>query len=153
MSSIINLKFIPYRITIYVSLYSFSFYFGIFSCLPVFNANITSDVFDFDHANFPVMKADLQSINWIKYLNVYTGADAMWCAFSGLLNNIICRHCPRRCFSPPVKRALPANIIKLMKAKHCAWCYFKSTYTDIAKHSFKIISDMKRKAIRSFYRN
>ena len=72
----------------------------------------------------------------------------MWCAFSGLLNIIICRHCPRRRFSPPFIRALPTNIIKLIKAKHRAWCYFKSTYTDIAKHSFKIISNIARKAIR-----
>ncbi len=42
---------------------SFSFFLGIFSCLPVFNTNITSDMCYFDHANFPAMKANLQSLN------------------------------------------------------------------------------------------
>ena len=76
----------------------------------------------------------------------------MWYAFSGLLNNVICHHCPHRHCSS-FKRAVSANIMKLIKAKHHAWCYFKSTYSDIAKHSFKIISVITRKAIGSFYRN
>ena len=40
-----------------------------------------------------------------------------------------------------------------MKAKHRAWCYFKPTYTNIAKHSFKVISDITRQAIRFYNRN
>ena len=46
-------------------------------------------MFDFNHTNFPAMKADLLSINWIEYLNAYTDMYAMWCVFSRLLNNII----------------------------------------------------------------
>ena len=55
----------------------FLFRFGIFSCLPLFNTYITCHMFDFDHINFPAIKADLQPINWIEYLNVHADIDAM----------------------------------------------------------------------------
>ena len=40
----------------------------------------------------------------------------MWCVFSGLLNNIICLHCPHdHNFYYPYKLALPEDIMKLIK--------------------------------------
>ena len=44
---------------------SLFFSHDIFSCLPVSDSKVASDVFNFNHANFPTMKADSinQSIN------------------------------------------------------------------------------------------
>ena len=78
--------------------------------------NPSNYLFDLKHADFASIKAELNTINWVDFLNSCPDINSTWVTFSATLYAAIYRHCPRRKATNLLKSSLRRNILTLM---HC----------------------------------
>ena len=110
-------------------------------------------LFDFKHADFALIKAELNTINWIDLLHSCPDINSTWNTFSATLYAAIYRHCPRHKATNSPKRSLPRNTLTLIYCKNAAWRRLKSCCTQLTKTTYKNLTNITRNAIRAFYRS